>query len=73
MTRTLFNRARLARSKVTRTTLAGAERQDNAAWRKMTPRQRLETVELLRQMNHNYDPATARLPRVYTITQQASR
>jgi hypothetical protein len=74
MARALYDRLRLDRGVVVKTTHAGAERQDNAAWRRMTPGQRLEIVETLRQMNHaNYDPATTRLSRVYTIAQRAPR
>ncbi len=40
-------------------------------WRKRSPRERLEAVELLRQMNYGYDPATARLQRVYEFASLA--
>jgi hypothetical protein len=34
----------------------------------MTPVQRLQAVETMRQLNHPaYDPATARLQRFYTV------
>jgi hypothetical protein len=73
MARALFKSLRLDRSVVVRTTHAGAERQDQEAWRRLTPLQRLRMVETLRQMNHSdYDPATTLLSRVYTITQPAS-
>ena len=37
-------------------------------WLKKSPRERLEAVELLRQMNYGYDPATARLQRVLEVS-----
>lgn len=74
MARTYFNRLRLDRTVLETASFAKAEKLDNAAFRRMTPRQRLEMVETLRQMNHaHYDPDTTLLPRIYTITQRASR
>lgn len=74
MARTYFDRLRLDKTSIGKATFAEAEQLDNAAFRRMTPFQRLEMVETLRQLNHaDYDPDTTRLPRVYTITQPASR
>ena len=36
-------------------------------WMHKTHAERLEGLEILRQIWHPYDPDTARLPRVYTI------
>ncbi len=38
-------------------------------WQTKTPQERLETMELLRQLNYGYDPATARLQRVLAIAE----
>ena len=38
-------------------------------WHGKSPQERLEAVELLRQLNYGYDPATARLQRVLEITE----
>jgi hypothetical protein len=38
-------------------------------WRQKTPQERLQAVELLRQLNYGYDPATARLQRVLTVAE----
>jgi hypothetical protein len=74
MARAYYNRLRLDRKVTAQSTHAEAEQRDRAAWRRMTPRQRLEIVETLRQLNHaDYDPATTRLSRVYTVTQPTSR
>ena len=74
MARTLFNEARLVRRLSVAHSFAEMEAQNHAAWWRMTPRQRLETLELWRQMNHHdYDPDTARIPRVLEFAGQASR
>jgi hypothetical protein len=65
MARTLFNQARLAHTITVARSFAEAESQDRRECWRMTPIKRLETIELLRQMNHPYDPDTARLPRVF--------
>ena len=39
-------------------------------WRRQSVTRRLEALELLRQSAHQYDPATARLPRLLKITQR---
>ncbi len=43
------------------------ESDEKEYWQTKTPQERLETVELLRQLNYGYDPATARLQRVLTV------
>lgn len=35
-----------------------------------TPVERMAALEMLRQMNYGYDPATARLPRSFEILQR---
>jgi hypothetical protein len=42
---------------------------DKAYWLSKTPEERLEAQEYMRQMAYGYDPATARLQRVLTVTQ----
>jgi hypothetical protein len=74
MTRRLFNQTRLVRRISLVRSFAEAEDEDQRAWRRMTPRQRLGAMELWRQMNHrNYDPDTARLSRVLEIVKPSSR
>jgi predicted Fe-S protein YdhL (DUF1289 family) len=44
------------------------EKAERVEWRRMTPAQRLQAVETMRQLNHPaYDPATSRLQRFYTV------
>jgi hypothetical protein len=45
----------------------GQEPDDRAYWLSKTPEERLEAVELLRQIHYGYDPSTERLQRVLTI------
>ena len=42
---------------------------DKAYWLSKTPQERLQAQEYLRQIAYGYDPATARLQRVFEITQ----
>lgn len=44
---------------------------DSRDWSHKDPAERLEGLEILRQMWSDYDPDTARLPRFYTLVEQA--
>ncbi len=46
------------------------ESDEKAYWLSKTPRERLEAMELMRQINYGYDPATTRLQRVFEIAQR---
>jgi hypothetical protein len=70
--RTLFNNARVDRTAVSKAPLA-AQGQDAAYWLNQSPRRRLEELELLRQLNYDYDPDTARLSRVHQPVKRAAR
>jgi hypothetical protein len=41
---------------------------DRNYWRAKTPAERMEALELMRQIIYGYDPATTRLQRVLAIT-----
>lgn len=45
------------------------ESDEKAYWLSVTPADRLAALELLRQVIYGYDPLTARLQRVLTITE----
>jgi hypothetical protein len=45
---------------------------DDEYWLSKTPYERLQAVELTRQIIYGYDPSTTRLQRVLTITQHSS-
>ena len=49
------------------------ESDEKAYWQTKTPQERLEAVELMRQIHYGYDPATTRLQRVLEVTQLTSR
>jgi len=51
----------------------GEESDEKVYWLDKTPQERLCALELLRQLNYGYDPATARLQRVLTVTQRPTR
>ena len=40
---------------------------DKVYWRSKSPQQRMEALELLRQIIYGYDPATTRLQRVLEV------
>ena len=42
---------------------------DREYWRAKSPAERMEALELLRQIVYGYDPATTRLQRVLEITE----
>ncbi len=48
------------------------ESDDKEYWHSKTPQERLEAVELMRQINYGYDPTTIRLQRVLEIAQLTS-
>jgi hypothetical protein len=53
--------------------IVSLDEQDNEQkdyWRSKSPHERLEAVELTRQLLYGYDSATARLQRVLEIAQQ---
>jgi hypothetical protein len=50
----------------------GAKSNDRQYWLSKTPAERFEALEILRQIAYDYDPATARLQRVFEIAQLKS-
>ncbi len=48
------------------------ESDDKEYWHAKTPQERLEAVELMRQINYGYDPTTIRLQRVLEVAQLTS-
>jgi hypothetical protein len=44
---------------------------DKEYWRAKSPRERVEALELLRQIVYGYDPATTRLQRVLEVVELA--
>ncbi|MCE5267808.1 MAG: hypothetical protein LLG00_07970 [Planctomycetaceae bacterium] len=60
--------AKIDKTAVTVTSL-GEEASDRAYWLSKPPDERIEAMELMRQINYGYDPATARLERVLTVVE----
>ena len=48
------------------------ESNEKEYWQAKTPQERLEAVELMRQINYGYDPTTTRLQRVLEVAQLIS-
>jgi hypothetical protein len=44
-----------------------SESDERSYWRSRTPEERMEALELLRQIIYGYDPATCRLQRVLEV------
>lgn len=44
-------------------------RADRDYWRTRSPQERLEALELLRQITYGYDPAATRLQRIFEIVE----
>lgn len=45
---------------------------DKKYWLSKTPQERLQALEMMRQINYGYDPATTRLQRVLEIVERTS-
>lgn len=50
-----------------------AEAADKAYWHAKTPQERLEALELMRQINYGYNPATDRLQSVLEVAKLTPR
>ena len=48
------------------------ESNDKEYWYAKTPQERLQAVELMRQINYGYDPTTTRLQRVLEVVKLTS-
>jgi hypothetical protein len=65
-----FSVDELAKTKLDRTHFSVAqlkEADEKAYWLSKSPAERIEAVELMRQMIYGYDPARTRLQRVLTV------
>jgi hypothetical protein len=62
------NAARLDRSAFEIVTLEDAG-DDRDYWRARSPQERMEALELMRQIIYGYDPATTRLQRFFEVAE----
>ncbi len=46
-----------------------ADEADKAYWHSKSPQERMEALELMRQINYGYDPTTERLQRVLEVAE----
>lgn len=67
MSEQLLDQARVDRSAFSVSSLAEAEQADLAYWRQRTPDERLEALELSRQIAYGYDPAARGLSRFFEV------
>ncbi len=69
MQKSLLDEARVDRKGFSVLSLAEAEEADVAYWRSRTPDERLEALELSRQITYGYDPTARRLSRFFEVAQ----
>jgi hypothetical protein len=67
MSEQLLDEARVDRSAFTVDSLADSERATLAYWRQRTPDERLEALELSRQIAYGYDPTARGLSRFFEV------
>jgi hypothetical protein len=67
-----FETVRVDRSAIGKAPLS-QQGHDHAYWLKQTPRKRLEALELMRQLNYDYNPDTARLSRRLGLAKRKAR
>ena len=73
MADSLLENARVDRSAFSVMTVEEAERADREYWRARTPDERLEALELSRQIAYGYDPAARRLSRFFEVVEFTPR
>ncbi|MEI8041457.1 MAG: hypothetical protein WCL11_08620 [Verrucomicrobiota bacterium] len=69
MPKQLLDEARVNRQVFEVTTFAKAEESDWQYWRSRTPDERLEALELCRQIAYGYDPTARGLSRLFEVAE----
>jgi hypothetical protein len=69
MPKQLLDAARVNRQAFEVTSFAEAEEADRQYWRSRTPNERLEALELSRQIAYGYDPTARGLSRVFEVAE----
>jgi hypothetical protein len=64
---------RIDKSAFSITSLEEQQAEEMAYWLNQTPHERLQAVEMMRQIIYGYDPATTRLQRVLEVVECAWR
>lgn len=65
------NKFKVDRNAFSVTTLKEQDKEEIDYWRNKTHRERLEALEITRQILYGYDPATTRLQRIFEIVEQS--
>jgi hypothetical protein len=65
------NKLRVDRSALSVTSLDAQDKEEKRYWQKKTPHERLEAMEMTRQIVYGYDPATTRLQRVFEVIERS--
>jgi hypothetical protein len=73
MRSTLLDQARVDRTAFDVCTFEEAERKDLEYWRSRSPDERLEALELSRQIAYGYDPTTRGLSRFFEVVEFTPR
>jgi len=68
----LIETVRVDRTVINKAPLS-AQGHDSGYWLTQTPAKRLAALEFLRQLNYQYDPATARLSRLHRPVKRPTR
>lgn len=69
-TMNLIDSLRMDKTAFSITTLSEQGEEKKRYWLSRTPYERLEAIEVMRQIIYGYDPSTTRLARVFTVTQR---
>ncbi len=69
MSKQLLDEARVDRRAFSVMSFAEAEEADLLYWRSRTPNERLEALELSRQIAYGYDPTARRLSRFFEVAE----
>ncbi|MFH5834372.1 hypothetical protein [Halalkalibaculum sp. DA384] len=62
---------RVDRNAFSVTSLQEQDKEEKMYWKDKTPHERLEAMELTRQIIYGYDPATTRLQRILEVTERS--
>jgi hypothetical protein len=65
------NKFKVDRSSLSVTTLQKQDRNDINYWKNKSPHERLEALEITRQILYGYDPHTTRLQRFFEVVERS--
>jgi antitoxin component HigA of HigAB toxin-antitoxin module len=68
----LIDSLRMDKTVFSVTTFSEQDEEEKRYWLAKTPYERMEAIEVMRQIMYGYDPSTTRLARVFAVTERAS-